>query len=615
MDKRLKIQLIDPSQSVKKCKFSCKVLEGECEGFFIDLMNKTAGNWSYADDKWKEENQTGCKLWIVVHSVEDFLYSAQTNASGNIPFAQDLLKTPSDYEGEILPVVHITTTNIFLPSMYTMAPLHRYVPRYHLIVDNSIWNYHVSIFEPNEITFPEDDPNTEFVKKELKSFQDSFLDALASIKNNYERHLYGLYVAREYADLNARLASQAYLTGAHAKWVSPFVFHSEFAVKLMIKNEFVGKDKVIEKIINQKWRILLVDDKAMTKMGCVPSLKPDDGIMYHASTDYIPWNCKLAIIEKNLSHCFGWDKNNKNKIEHHSCDDKKKTNGDCCILIEYAQSLEEAEAAIQNKKYDIILLDYLLDQPNGIHYGYELLDEIYKDQCKHKDNEEILIYKTIKPHRNQRMYCMFISAYSSAVHDQLLAEGLNMSEKYWFISLGACPTNTPQLFLYNLLKLMDKRLEDSGILDLSSSAIYEVINNIYLPKEDDVKGDSVRKKANAFYQEVLSLQYHYRNILKDVEIPFGQNASIFDTKGSVLMTDFIQKKINLGGMLEHLTQLVHLTAFGTIRQWSEMWEEYIYFKALFEKQIEVDNEADEIDCKTLFSNVEKYILDLKSQQQ
>ena len=207
---------------------------------------------------------------------------------------------------------------------------------------------------------------------------------------------------------------------------------------------------------------------------------------------------------------------------------------------------------------------------------------------------------------------MFISAYSYAVHDRLLAEGLNQSEDYWFINLGACPTNTPQLFLYNLLKLMQKRLDDSGILELSSKEIHKLINRIYLPKEQDARGDSVRKKANTLYQKVLSLQYHYRNILKDIEIPFGQNASDFDTKGSVLMTNFIQKKINLGGMLEHLTQLVHLTAFGTIRQCQEMWEEYIYFKALFEKQLD-DVSID--DFNKLCQNIEKYILELKSQQQ
>ena len=159
---------------------------------------------------------------------------------------------------------------------------------------------------------------------------------------------------------------------------------------------------------------------------------------------------------------------------------------------------------------------------------------------------------------------------------------------------------------------MDKRLEDSGIAKLSSDALYRLVSKIYLPKEKDSRKESVRKRANAYYQQVLSLQYHYRSILKDVEIPFGQNASVFDTKGSVLMTDFIQNKINLGGMLEHLTQLVHITAFGTVRQWPEMWEEYVYFKAMFEKQLDDVNPKDFND---LCHNIENYILELKSQQQ
>lgn len=603
-DKRLKIQLLELSESKKT--FHYKILNGECNGIFIDIMKRVGG--FLAVDKSYKDNVISPKLWIVVHPVSEFLSGGQNILPNSFPLAQDLLKATDD---EIIPVVHITTTTLFLPSLYTMAPLHRYVPRYHLIIDNSIWNYHVSIFEPYEVILPQDDPNTDF--SNMRSFRESFIEALASIKNNYQRYLYGLEVAREYADLNARMTSQAFLKGTHAKGVSPFVFHSESAVKLMIKNEFVGEGKVINKIKKQKWRILLLDDKAKTKMGCIPSLTPPKDDMFVGGNGKLPWNCKLAIIEKVLSHCLGWDnENDKKKIGHLSCNDQGQVSKECMILIEYAQKIEDAEIAIQNKKYDIVLLDYLLDGTNGIHYGYEILNEIYKDQYRHKKYNVELKYKTIKPHRNQRMYGMFISAYSSAVHDQLLAEGINLSEKYWFISLGACPTNTPQLFLYNLLKLMEKRLDDSGILKLSSGDIHKLINKIFLPKEKDFRGDSVRKRANALYQKVLSLQYHYRSILKEVEIPFGNNSSTFDTKGSVLMTDFIQKKINLGGMLEHLTQLVHLTAFGTIRQWPEMWEEYIYFKAQFEKQLD---EVSLDNFNSLCQNIENYILELKSQQQ
>ena len=50
------------------------------------------------------------------------------------------------------------------------------------------------------------------------------------------------------------------------------------------------------------------------------------------------------------------------------------------------------------------------------------------------------------------------------------------------------------------------------------------------------------------------------------------------------------------GVLEHLTQLVYLTAFGTVRQWPEMWEEYQYIKSVLGK----------------IEEVEIYIVDLKN---
>lgn len=599
-DKRLKIQLLELSESKKT--FHYKILNGECNGIFIDIMKRVGG--FLAVDKSYKDNVISPKLWIVVHPVSEFLSGGQNILPNSFPLAQDLLKATYNEKDEIIPVVHITTTTLFLPSLYTMAPLHRYVPRYHLIIDNSIWNYHVSIFEPYEVILLQDDPNTDF--SNMRSFRESFIEALASIKNNYQRYLYGLEVAREYADLNARMTSQAFLKGTHAKGVSPFVFHSESAVKLMIKNEFVGEGKVINKIKKQKWRILLLDDKAKTKMGCIPSLTPPEDDMFVGGNGKLPWNCKLAIIEKVLSHCLGWDnENDKKKIGHLSCNDQGQVSKECMILIEYAQKIEDAEIAIQNKKYDIVLLDYLLDGTNGIHYGYEILNEIYKDQYRHKKYKVELKYKTIKPHRNQRMYGMFISAYSSAVHDQLLAEGINLSEKFWYINLGACPTNTPQLFLYNLIKLMDKRIEDAHIGRLSVDGIIDILEKIY----DGAK--SVRENAGDFYEKIQSYQYYYRNLLQDYDISVGED-NLFEAKGSVLVTHFLHKHINMGGLLEHLAQLVHLTAFGTVRQWPDMWEEYLYVKAQLDALVAKENKELQNKNSQLCNEIEKFIGKLKS---
>ena len=641
-------------------------------------------------------------FYIVYHSVRN-LYSGNEYF-----FGQDCLEKKCGNEDTKLPIIHLTLFDIFEPPSFFVDNKSVKLPevkRYKKIIDSSIWNYYVPIFATDSMK-----NCTTIINYKM------FHHVLQEVACNTEKGLYNLSVADEYADLNARLLEQSHLKGSH-KAISPFIFHSENELQTLIREEFeerveFEKESTISQIKKNKWRILLVDDKADGNMSIIDKKGTDN--TKKDSYGFV-LNSKLSIIVSLLEKLFV-DSNHKIGFGEGSLNSDK-----VLFSFEYVKNVSEAQQRIRTKKYDLILLDYLLEQDeNNLKYGYELLEEVYKEvelikllnnilevllkkpfspyACEiiskligHSDRSVKLLYKKpystivksiftdsqskalkdlyssyIQPKINgstnnlaqdewgniyknvlsdkelgvfigrgeiinaierlieklsndcykigprKRLFFMFISAYSYAVHDRLLAEGLNPSEKYWFISTGACPTNTPQLFLYNLLKLMDKRLEDSGISKLSSDAIYKLVNKIYQSKEKDPKGESVRKRANTFYQDVLSLQYHYRSILKDVEIPFGQNANVFDTKGSVLMTNFIQKKINLGGMLEHLTQLVHLTAFGTVRQWPEMWEEYIYFKAMFEKQLD---DVDENKFRDLCDYIENYILKLKSQQQ
>ena len=495
-------------------------------------------------------------------------------------------------ENSQLPLIHFCNCSLDEITKYY---------RYANIMDSSIWNFFIRV----------DIDNSNIIIKE--SEKRHLIKILEIIKKNYQRNLYDLAIEKEYADLNARITYNSYITslGPHGDYVAPFVFHSENWMKHLICEELINTSK-IRKICSRNWRILLVDDKAETKLS--PFTACSDNVEIRLDN-------KLKIIKYRLVNLFHDDA----QISDFSISTRKfesgttnyantlKPNGSQ-LVIEYVENIEDAQRAMNDRKYDIVLLDYLLDEcETGRHYGYDILNDLF-DNIKYSDEKKEIVegFHGYKYGPANRFFFMFISAYSSAVHDRLLAEGLNLSEDYWHISIGGCPTNTPQLFLYHLLKMMDKRLEDSGILKLSSDSIYKLTNKIYRRKEDDPKRESVRKRANAHYQEVLSLQYHYRSILRDVEIPFGNNSSTFDTKGSVLMTDFIQKKVNLGGMLEHLTQLVHLTAFGTIRQWLEMWEEYIYFKAMFEKQLD---EVSSKDFNTLCQNIENYILELKSRQQ
>lgn len=810
-------------------------------------------NFELDDDdthrKISEENGY-YKINLFIHSAKDILKGQTPITPQSDQFAQEQFKGEGVKANDPkFPAIHIPLTDLFIDSLYGDGNLPTIIPRSFQIMDSSIWNYLVPIYD---IKYKDADGNV----KEVERYEKSFYNAVVSIYRNYEKHLYDLHVAKEYADLNARLVNESYLAGSHASGVSPFIFHSETVIKKLIKEEFGSNPSInvfstMQRIKNRKWRILLVDDKAKSRMEHDWQEEKDEEI------DNLPWNCKLTIIKQLLEKQFGlvdrsdpllditipyrhfnqlgfYKKDDELYLEfekpvdekelevikerilalplfskkkitiveienishlpmsfellssdkdilyisneqsgnevaerkeitarkviaapfkvielikmikdkvwavltgknakiiknldfeladinllderksyllrvYFSCvakdEDVKKVTGllehkirdinerkkdiildinqikveqpdksttvvyyklvykgivykeiiqtvekelkstdfhlspYCGVklsrsqtwdkesiteferqlrdkfempviiedrtpfVIEYAETEKDAENALKLKKYDVILLDYLLKDNSENHYGYELLEDI----SKHAKDDT---YKLGKG-PNGKFFFLFISAYSSAIYERLLAEGLNQTEDYWQISIGACPTNTPQLFLYNLIKLMENRLEHTGIEKLSTRKIYELVESIYHPKEG-----AVRKNANNMYQEVLSLQYHYRKMLADVDIPNGD--SVFDTKGSVLITDFIRKNVNLGGMLEHLNHLVHLTAFGTIRQWPEMWEEFIYFKGQFKAQNDIVG-GESITSKEyddMTTHIENFIKTLKSQ--
>ena len=588
------------------------------------------------------------RLQIIVHNPEDLFVKGKT--SDIIPLGQD----QSDSK---IPILHIVVAGIFNYNLYGNSPLPFILPRYYQYMDNSIWNYYV--------------PMAVFEESKPDCFQSLFNQAVEKIYDNYENKIYELPVAEEYADLNARILQQSYLPSdrrkGHAKYVSPFIFHSETAIERMIEKNCkklkgaYGKDKDGKFRNPWRWRFLLVDDKAVEKgANNVPNS-----------------NCKMSIIKRLIESALFNDRKDKNDcVQYREYKNgqfgKKNINGEiekidketlskAIIVIDCVNSLDDAVTVLKSYKYDIVLLDYLLDGRSNRNYGYELLEKIdnseilheqfndfrleiidkektileqlkssrYKDDYQNlivfvedkknhlkEENDINKIEAKLKDERfkigpRERMFFIFISAYTTAVNERLLAQGLNRSENYWYIDTGACPTNTPQLFTYRLLQLMDKRLDDSGMQNLSVNEILKLIKEIFIPREMVADNSSVRERASDHYQDVLSLQYYFRKMLKDVEIPQGyqQGDHLFNINESVLISHFMLQNQHLDGLLEHLTELVHLTAFGTIRQWAEMWEEYLYIRSKLE---ELDDGRQ--DFKAVCDYIEEYILNLKAQQ-
>lgn len=442
--------------------------------------------------------------------------------------------------------------------------------RFYRIMDSGIWNYFAADMA-------------------------DFNKAVDDIFSNWQKGYYNLSIAQEFAELNARLAKESYLyeqpddeseNSGHGVDVSPFLFHSESTIRKKLESDKKSKDNIFQ----YKWRFLLLDDK----------IDPAENIGVLQSTDRSSKITKTDIIK---------DRINSININNDDCCeiilaketdynlDNYNLNKNTKIAIVCVETVNEALELMKRYEFDVILLDYLLQKS----YGYELLTEI-QIRCKNSEgkdigdnNDQIIIGP------QEKLFFMFISAFTTAVNERLTLETLSRDEKYWCIGEGACPTNTPELFKYRLLHLMKRRLEQTGISELSIKNILETVKRIYDTSELEKKQkriESVRKKAYETYRKILGFHYNYF-ILREKD------------KGlSALVDSFLEKQVHLGAMLEHLLQLVHLTALGTVRQWPEIWEEYQFVIRT------INNDGDKECLKLIDSimiNIEEYIINLKSE--
>lgn len=431
-------------------------------------------------------------------------------------------------------------------------------------MDSSIWHYYYSLEEhfnnPNNL-----ETIIEEISRNLSNANTTDESSVILRKNRYE-----LSVAKEYEDFYSRMSNSSYICstdGGHSANVSPFLFHSEQFMKSQVYKS--NKEQLSH---NLNWRILLVDDHATASMSGSS----------HTSLS------KLDIIKENLTR-IGF-----------TAEDSRVTQDNYFIEFECVTSVEKAvELLRKNKcnkenKYDIILLDYKLDEQNGKQeYGYELLRNIYADQESKKPE--------LSPGPNDTYYFMFISAYTTAVQERLQMEGFYISKDYWFIGRGACPTNTPYLFLYCLKRMMDIRYDkltkhskqllkdlnkQKGTLtdtdkDIETEKGKYATMTMFLTKL--YEKDNERNNCVIGFNAFLNLRRVYDTIKHDVDHTSKPEEERHMKSSPLIMSLFKDEEFCSNSFWEHLQNLVYLTAFGTIRQWPEMWEDYIFIKGKLEK--------------------------------
>lgn len=457
------------------------------------------------------------------------------------------------------PTIHISSLNHLRREGWKKNNSNTNV-RYVAALDCSIWNYYYSFEQYFE------DKGT------------GLIQIIEDICKNYNEGRYQLAVAQEYVELQNRIVLNSYLEykDGHASSISPFLFHSEKYMRLQIPllNQISeGKEVNGDEFGHRcNWRFLLLDDHAQEEIA--------REAMRGSSHTF-----KKNIINNDFNrvvNSFFLNKQSEFSFFEFDC------------VTSVSEAYKKLEAG---NKYDIILLDYKLDVRNGRQeYGYELLERIRDDQEGMNGQGA---KKELNPGPNDTYYFMFISAYTTAVQERLQMEGFYVSKDYWFIGRGACPTNTPYLFLYSLKRMMDIRYDkltkhskqllkdlakgsgnvDDKDIEKKKGTYATMIMFLTKLYEEGKERNNCVKGFNAF----LNLRRVYDTIKHDVDHSSKQEEERRMKSSPLILSLFKDEEFCSNSFWEHLQNLVYLTAFGTIRQWPEMWEDYIFIKGKLEK--------------------------------
>ena len=511
----------------------------------------------------------------------------------------------------LLPTLHWSVCDLFGVGETPLSKVME-VPRYVKYLDSSIWHYYYPFFswgsEPDKISGKTGDTW-------CPTGLDRLLRIFDQMYRNACRGLYTLSNAQEFYELNKRLMREAYLAEmAHGQAVSPFVFHSEYEARNLIeqgRSDFaVGREGRTDLFGGTKWRILLVDDHANMflkdtgRTQPLPLQPPYDAQNSHWNEEIrrtrmcpmgklqivydqlltVKKDCKiiwsspgkadLAEIERQMSvgvfSCPAMHWNEENGAD---C-----SQGDFDLAIVCAHDVRSAMLLLKYERFDIVLLDYLLGSgAQGREYSYNLLKDIESQKTNVPKSEEKSLFQRTLFGPNSRLFFLHISAFIPAISERLQEQMLSRDTAYWHIARGACPINTPQQFLYYFFSLMNKRYTE---LIGKDGTLVALLYGIFGASGDSGTGFiPVKNNAVNRFNDLLELRRKY-DVLRRYDVEREDaGRSWQNRRGSLLVYSLLpDMEVYSNSFWEHIKHLVYLVAFGTVRQWPEMWEEYMFVR-------------------------------------
>lgn len=577
---------------------------------------------------------------------------------GAVPVGDDYIYRYVPFSEDFFTLVEHVTDGVSTFSFDTALPIIHFVgfavknngkvARRKNFIDSSIWHYAVTN------------------KETLKS-------AITKIKNNKE--YYKLLIAQESAELSKRLYLNSELisptaapvngitkSAGHSQSVVPFKFHSESEMarkaQLLVdelKNRYFSHREDI------KWRLLFVDDHAKTSMSIAigndnPELSKEMMLRRRLGEVAVLFNKEISDLfdfspQTSIATSITSDNNSSS-----SAISKIKERRYDIIILDYLLEEEDSPNVDEELNKRICLWDYYIadkeEQPANSRidytikertlggkvrwYGYMLLSYIsnligtcavFKDQ--HSEEERLKYNQLAKELKAAKGICgkfwfMFSSGFASAVQDRLLTEGYSHSNRNWYIGRTACPTTTPELFKYNLLTMMKNQLDHITRigLDEDEDKIAErrelkqnkeqgkerILNLTDLLRKIFCRSVSTRESAILYFNNLLMMRARYKLLKTDCE--YNKTARTGHNENGSTLVQSLYPEMNRysNAFWEHVQHLVYLVAFGNIRQWNEMWDEYLFIKDILDS---VETETFNVQEDLVSDHIAQYIYGVK----
>ena len=425
----------------------------------------------------------------------------------------------------------------------------------------------------------------------------------AQFARNRELGLYDCNNGKEHLEFWARMLVNSrfgeFEGSGHGKIV-PTVFPSEGEMARQTEDlvrqltaEFAARQGDGHPLV---WKILLVDD--------------------HASTKLSGGNCsKLGLIREELSTLFDVDVCEGN-ADVPRCSGapaqapRPALGGLCRLKMHCVESKDAAKERIKRERFDIIMLDYLLNKPdsNAFEISVDLLVELKKAARQIKDMFGPL----------NHFWFFNVSAFASAIDSRLTAKGISYHRTdEWWMDKGACPINTPELFRHNLLQFMLEQLhgltkfppqnELEG--DTRITTLYDLLRTIYCNKNGNP-----RANAKRYLRALLKFKADSIALRKDIEYGLKNEADKRDpaklacnaSKSEIVYSLFPDIAHYTEAFWDHLTHLVYHTAHGSPQQWPQMMVNFKETKEIL-RSAAGDNKAGMVE---LLKAIEGHIIAL-----